>query len=709
MSEFAILQLVSAGVGAGVSLLCLLSRRLGPAPGFLPAFLLPASFAAAALSAGGLSDSLREPDALRIAFAFLILAVPGGLHFALTLTRVDWRGALRKRRWILGPISVLAPLLVASLYVGWADEENEPAQPESYIVLGHAGYACALYLLGVSVLVLASLERTLRSAEEHVRWEIKFVVLAMYACFATLTYFASRMLLYSPAACSISGDTLRVFPVIFLLACLLTLVSWERSSGHSRVVVSQGVIYGSISFLGVGVYLITSSLAANWAGTHVGTGIEAQAVVFLLSAQLFATVILSTRFRHRVRRWIHRNLFAGRYDYRTFWMEVTEQVRASDPPEAAASALADLVIRALGALDVTIWLRSKEPGKLRLVALRGCAAGPPPKVAPCVLEKLGNASEPFIPGDRRRVPAAELDPDFLRQTSASIIVPLRSGGETIGLLTVGSDRSGRSFDREAGEFLRVLGCHAAGELHKSELLETQVEAREAEAFRSFSTFLLHDLKNFASTLSLISKNAVRHQGNPEFQRDAFQSVFDTAEKMKRLCNSLRTFVGSIALQKQAGDLNRVVQEVAKTFDGSLLARLHLDLGDIPPVPMDAEEVASVLKNLVLNAGEATPSAGSITVRTARGDGAVDLSVVDDGKGIPRSFLEKELFLPFRTTKSNGLGIGLFQSKKILEAHGGTLRVESEEGKGTTVTARFPLSGGAETSDVAVRTKSSYKP
>jgi putative PEP-CTERM system histidine kinase len=692
MSELAVLQLSAAVVGVGLALLCSTSRRLGPASGFLAAFLVPASLSAAVLSTNELLNGRGDPESLRIPFVLLLLSAPGGLLFAVTLTRANHRQALRKRGWILATICLLAPLLSASLFMSLAGDDDDLAVPEGYLILGHAGYACALYLLAVSVLILASLERMMRSAEDHVRWEIKFVVLGIYASFATLTYLASRMLLYSPGACALSGDAVRVFPIIFLVACLLTVVSWHRSSGQSRVVVSQGVIYGSISFLGIGIYLIASSLAAQWAGTLVRGGVEIQAVVFLLFALLFATVLLSTRIRHRIRHWIRKNFFEGRYDYRTFWMEATEKVRASDPVEEAASALADLIIRALGILDVTVWLRSGEPGNLRLLAVRGCAAGPPPKELPGVIEKIEHLSEPFTPNERGGANDVVLDPEFLRKTSASLIVPLRSGGETVGLLTVGSDRSGQSFNWEAGEFLRVLGCHAAGELHKAEMLETLVAAKEAEAFRSFSTFLLHDLKNFASTLSLIAKNAARHQGNPEFQRDAFQSVFDTAEKMKRLCNSLRTFAGAIAVQKQHEDLNRIVRDVAESFDGSLSARLRLDLGELPPVLVDAEEVSRVLQNLLLNAGEATSAQGSVIVRTSRRDGTVELTVEDDGKGISKNFLERELFLPFRTTKSNGLGIGLFQSKKILEAHGGTIGVESEEGKGTRVTASFPLAG-----------------
>src|SRR5262249_49482650 len=86
---------------------------------------------------------------------------------------------------------------------------------------------------------------------------------------------------------------------------------------------------------------------------------------------------------------------------------------------------------------------------------------------------------------------------------------------------------------------------------------------------------------------------------------------------------------------------------------------------------------------ILNANEASPDE-LIELRTSFESGRVVITVSDNGKGIPKDFLEKELFQPFHTTKGDGLGIGLFQCKKIIEAHEGTISVESKEGQGTIV-------------------------
>jgi len=467
-----------------------------------------------------------------------------------------------------------------------------------------------------------------------------------------------------------------------------------------QIAVSHGAIYSSITLLSVGVYLIASSLIARWVSRWGDIGLPTEALIFLLSAVILAALVLGTGFRHRTRAWIRRNIFAGRYDYRQFWLEATEKVRSIDQPAVTADALANIVHRALGAIDVSVWVRLWNPNRLQLLSALGTMSESLGKEAPGIVEELLNVSEPLSPDDLAGMQNMEKTKDFAVKTRASLLIPLLSSNRIVGVITAGADRSGRPYDWEAHEFLRALAGHAAGEFHKSDLLATLVEAKEDEAFRTFSTFVLHDLKNFASTLSYIAQNAPRHQHNPEFQKDAFLSVYDTAEKMKRLCNSLRAFSTTLAADKKFADLNDVARSVADTLNAGISKHLKLELGNLPPVLIDSEEVKRVLQNLLLNAREAIPEDGVIIVRTVDLGEKVEVSVQDNGKGMSREFVEKELFLPFHTTKSGGLGIGLFQSKKIMEAHRGTITVESREGQGTKITLVFSAAKAQQVSHIA---------
>jgi putative PEP-CTERM system histidine kinase len=497
------------------------------------------------------------------------------------------------------------------------------------------------------------------------------------------------VLLYSFKYALLPQDALYIFTFIFPLTCLLVLISWRRSSGRLVIQVSQSFIYSSITLLAVGIYLISSSLIARWVSQWGTPGIQTEAIVFLLSIMALAAILLTTQFRHRTRLWIRHHIFAGRYDYRHYWMEAVDKVRWEDDAKKTASALAQIVQNAIGSIDVSVWLRQWNPNRLVLLCRSGNVGDHDSAEAGGIIEKLVDLREPIIAVNLEKTSDSTELREFMARTRAAILVPLVSSNRIVGILTVGSDRSGHHFDRETLEFLGVLGNHAASEFHKYELLSTLVEAREMEAFKSFSTFLLHDLKNYASTLSLIARNAERHHGNPGFERDAFHSIFDTAEKMRRLCNTLRSFSTSVAANKKLEDLNPVVRTVATEFETTLQRGLRLDLNEIPLADLDVEEMKRVIQNLVLNAHQASAADGEIVLQTRHENGVVVFSVVDHGKGMPKEFLEKDLFQPFRTMKSDGLGIGLFQCRKIIEAHGGTIGVESVEGVGTTVWVRIP--------------------
>ena len=138
------------------------------------------------------------------------------------------------------------------------------------------------------------------------------------------------------------------------------------------------------------------------------------------------------------------------------------------------------------------------------------------------------------------------------------------------------------------------------------------------------------------------------------------------------------------------DLNQIVKSTLAVVNGQPNVELVSDLQPVPAILADGEQIRSVVTNLVLNAQEALVSGGKIEVRTEHRGSRVVLSVMDNGCGMSPSFVKDSLFRPFQSTKKKGLGIGLFQSRAIVLAHGGGVHVESEVGKGTAFHASFPV-------------------
>jgi hypothetical protein len=137
-------------------------------------------------------------------------------------------------------------------------------------------------------------------------------------------------------------------------------------------------------------------------------------------------------------------------------------------------------------------------------------------------------------------------------------------------------------------------------------------------------------------------------------------------------------------------LNQLVSEALDRLDKMPHVELTKDLQPLPGILADHEQIRSVVTNLVLNARDAVGPAGHIYLGTEHLGQSVVLSVKDNGCGMSAAFLRDSLFRPFLSTKKKGLGIGMFQSRMIVEAHGGSIRVESEMGNGSTFWVSLPI-------------------
>jgi signal transduction histidine kinase len=186
------------------------------------------------------------------------------------------------------------------------------------------------------------------------------------------------------------------------------------------------------------------------------------------------------------------------------------------------------------------------------------------------------------------------------------------------------------------------------------------------------------------------QNLPVHFDNPAFRKDALQGISKTAERINQLIGRLSVLRQKLELKPIECDLNQLVAEELETLRGVSEVELVQELGPVPKLLADQEQLQSVITNLLQNARDAVGSRGQVTVRTDHGDGWAAISVADNGCGMSPGFLRDSLFRPFQTTKKKGLGIGMFQSKMIVEAHRGNIQVKSELGIGTTFRVMLPL-------------------
>src|SRR5262249_665371 len=215
----------------------------------------------------------------------------------------------------------------------------------------------------------------------------------------------------------------------------------------------------------------------------------------------------------------------------------------------------------------------------------------------------------------------------------------------------------------------------------------------AEGFAAFPplpTFFLATPNILPPTLPLRTETLPIHYYDPAFRDDALRTIQGSVSKINALYSRLSLLTKKLELQRTETDLNALVRDTLAGLNGSLRTVLKTELQPLPRVSIDPEQMEKVLINWLLNANEAIGDHGGIRVTTGQQDGWAVIAVSDTGIGMSREFIERSLFQLFHTTKSKGLGIGLFQSRMIVEAHRGRIEVESEEGKGSTFRVMLPV-------------------
>jgi nitrogen fixation/metabolism regulation signal transduction histidine kinase len=221
--------------------------------------------------------------------------------------------------------------------------------------------------------------------------------------------------------------------------------------------------------------------------------------------------------------------------------------------------------------------------------------------------------------------------------------------------------------------------------------ERLVQAERVAAWRELARRLAHELKNPLFPLQITVENMQRARDSyPEQFEEVFREGTSTLlaelSKLKQIIGRFSDFAKMPAPEIGAVNLNELVVESMRLFEAQLAkagvrAQTQLDPG-LRPVQADAEQMTRVLRNLILNAVDAMPGGGWLTVRTKTLGSGARLEVSDTGQGLTPEECER-LFTPYYTTKTHGTGLGLAIVQSVVSDHKGRIAVESEKGKGTT--------------------------
>jgi putative PEP-CTERM system histidine kinase len=262
----------------------------------------------------------------------------------------------------------------------------------------------------------------------------------------------------------------------------------------------------------------------------------------------------------------------------------------------------------------------------------------------------------------------------------------------LGFIILEKGSTDAEYNFEDYDLLKTLARQAMSAIMNARLSDELTEAKEVEAMGRISSFILHDLKNATSMLSLIVQNAEEHIDNTDFQKDAIKAIANTAEKMKAIMGKLENLPRKTTLDLGFYDLGLYVKSAIQQLHLNGGVKLSFNEREPVTVSFDREEISKVIINLIVNAIDATNNLGKVEITVGLENNRAFVKVSDNGCGMSGEFIEKKLFRPFNTTKKKGLGIGLYQCKAIVEAHSGVLSVVSREGRGTDFIMSLPLNG-----------------
>ncbi len=546
------------------------------------------------------------------------------------------------------------------------------------------------------------------SGVRHARAGLRMPVMAVAGGFAMLWAYELNVQLIGALTGKTASTLIELLPAVVLLM-LPTYVVAAMDIGRERMQLSRTAAMRTLILLGAAAYLIVIGLTGAIARLVGGDYAElAQAASLVVALGAGGLLIASARARAWLSVMITKHFFEHRYDYRAEWMRFTATLGQDGGQGAKADGGDDdlgLYRRVAKALaDLT-----GSPGALLM--LPGAAGSfrvaeqwhwPVDVEADDATLSVRSA---FMLQETRHI--VDLDaqrrgstrnhggnddlaiPEWLlADPRAWVVVPILHFQRMIAVVVLHRPPVSRALDWEDLDVLRIAGQQAASYLAESQSQAALSEARRFDEFNRRFAFIMHDIKNLASQIGLLARNAERHADNPEFRADMTQTLKISSGRLSDLLVRL-----SPRERGPAAEAGRtLIEPILNDIAAEARPRRALFVGCQTGLAAwaDAASLRQIVQHLVANAIDASPADCPVQVIAVAEQGRVRIDVIDQGSGMTRSFIRDELFKPFVSTKDGGFGLGAFEALQIAQAMGGAIDVESEPGKGSSFTVWLPL-------------------
>jgi putative PEP-CTERM system histidine kinase len=469
-----------------------------------------------------------------------------------------------------------------------------------------------------------------------------------------------------------------------------------------RIPMGRGVVYSSFSLFILGVMFILLGLLSRVADVlQVRVNETFFIVLGVLAGAATIVLWLSPRWKRRFSLFIDENFYVNRHDYRRQWERLSRQVRPTLDRGELVKSVCGTLRPMLHASEVYLAILNPITGHYNVYDrdsnlvpnFTPAASG---SLATLLSKRAAAVSLRELEADIELIPGYLEHKDVLSSLGISSMAPMISGDELVGILLFSGTRHGGPYSPEDMSLMTVIGTEIANALYGHLLLREVEERREGEALVTLSSFVLHDLKNCISAIQGVVDGARQHLDRPGFRDELLLSLASVGQRMVGLMDRLSQVHDSprpATRQETPCGLDAILAGALEHSGAEKASGIKVQL-DVPNGLVtlgDPSMLEQVFVNLLRNSVDAMPRGGVLVVRGWWGENGGDVSVEieDTGCGMSPQFVAESLFRPFVSTKDNGLGIGLYQSKNIVEEHGGHIVVDSDVERGTRIVVSLP--------------------
>ena len=585
--------------------------------------------------------------------------------------------------WIEWGAYTLCLATVVAISSGETTYPGGAGLPSSgYVVLG---------FLCVSIVGWVLVEQIYRNTRREHRWAVKFLCLGVGAAFAyDFVVYAGAVLVGR-----VEGDLWNARGIVQAMIVPLIAVSAARNPQWSlEVFVSRHIVFHTATIVGAGGYLVAMSAVGYYIREVGGSWGGIAQVVFLCAAVLLLFMLFfSVGLRARLKVFFSKHFFKNKYDYREEWLRFTRTLSSGENSTAVRENVIQAICTIVESPGGLLWMRRGSQWEVVAQWNANYTAESSFPAESSLGVFLGRSRWVIFlddcRADAREYEGLVLPESFRDDPDAWVLVPLTLSDRLLGFVLLRRSHVHRNLNWEDSDLFKAVGQQSASYLALYDTTQALSESQQFEAFNRLSSYVVHDLKNVVAQLSLVGENSKKHIDNPEFVKDAMETVQNATAKMTRMLAQLR----KDSMEETSSKLVNV---------HSLVAKVVLHRSADRPIPSvetcaqglvvrtDPDRLSSVLEHLIQNAQEATADTGRVAIKTDRRDDTIFIEINDSGCGMDENFIRQRLYKPFDTTKGNaGMGIGVYEARDFVVSSGGELKVVSCPGKGTKFTVVLP--------------------